>query len=295
MQSISDYLTSRNVQFKTEGKNTSQGWIQIPCIFPGCADPSTHLGINLTSGVYNCWACGAKGHVTKIVQEIDGISYEEAKKISDLFSSKEKEEKTNHVEFIQLPKEISKEFPDLHSNYLKKRGYNPNFVIEKYNLYSCFQMGTYSYRIIIPIYMNNKLVSFTAKDVTNQQKVPYKNLPAEQSFLSVKESLYGIDFVKRKKAIIVEGPLDMWRIGDGAIATFGIQFTHSQVYSLIEKELEEIIILYDYEEKAIKQAKKLANILSLFIPKVEVWELDQGDPDTMNEADLREVKRFLMI
>lgn len=292
MFSIIDYLNSRKIKYKTTGKNTSPNWVEISCLF--CNDPSTHLGINLTTGVYNCWACGSKGHIEKIIKEIDGCSITEARNIAnDLFLNTHKTIKSiPQTELVEIPKEATKEFPKLHLEYLKKRRYNPNYVIKKHNLYACHQIGDYSYRIIIPVYMNNKLITFTAKDVTDKQKIPYKNLSEEKSILSTKESLYEIDNTKNK-AVIVEGPLDQWRIGNGSVCTFGTQFTHSQIHILSEKGLERVVILYDYEEKAIKQAKKLANILSLLINKVEVWELNQGDPDSMDEKDLIEVKKWL--
>ncbi len=294
MTSITQYLDNRKINYKTSGKNTSPNWVEIKCVFPACNDPSTHLGINLTSGIYNCWACGSKGHIEKIIKEIDGCSANDAYKIANdlLLNSQKRIEIISQVDLVELPKEATKEFPKLHLDYLKKRRYNPNYVIKKYNLYACHQVGEFSYRIIIPIYMNNKLISFVAKDVTDKQKVPYKNLLEEKSIFSVKESLYEIDAIKNK-VVIVEGPLDQWRIGNGSVCTFGTQFTHSQIHILAEKRLEEVIILYDFEDKAIKQAKKLANILSLFINKVEVWELNQGDPDTMDQKDLMEVKKWL--
>ena len=54
------YLENRNIPYKSCGKNVSEGWIGIHCPFPFCSDPSTHLGINLSSKAVNCWICG--GH-----------------------------------------------------------------------------------------------------------------------------------------------------------------------------------------------------------------------------------------
>ena len=47
---LSDY----RIDYDTEGKNTSTGFVSIAC--PWCEDdPSHHLGINLKEGYYTCW------------------------------------------------------------------------------------------------------------------------------------------------------------------------------------------------------------------------------------------------
>jgi DNA primase len=55
---------------------------------------------------------------------------------------------------------------------------------------------------------------------------------------------------------LVEGVLDVWRIGDCAVATFGIQYSQQQV-KLLSEAFERIYILYDPEPAALNQAWKL--------------------------------------
>lgn len=290
MSKIIQYLDDHKIAYKMAGKNVTSGWIEISCLW--CFDPSFHLGINLTSGFLSCWIGGPHGHLSKLVKETDGISWEEAEKLANELLTPAIQKEKIRAKSVLLPKEAIKELPDLHQKYLISRNYNPNLVSRKYNLYACYLTGDYAYRLIIPTYSDKQLITFTSRDVTGQQKIPYKNLSDEKSIVSVKDSLYNIDTIK-DKTVIVEGVFDVWRIGNGATATFGIQFTHNQIYEIARKKVKKAIILFDYDQKAREQARKLGNILSLYISEVEVWDLDRGDPDTMTETDLKEVRRWL--
>lgn len=44
-------------------KTALDGWIKVKCIFHDDATPS--LGVNLSNGAFNCFACGAKGDQLK--------------------------------------------------------------------------------------------------------------------------------------------------------------------------------------------------------------------------------------
>jgi DNA primase len=88
----------------------------------------------------------------------------------------------------------------------------------------------------------------------------------------------------------VEGVFDAWRIGDGAIATFGTQFTDEQL--LMISKFKQVFVMYDQD--AIDDAHRLANILMLFVP-VKVLELDSGDPDDLEDYQVREIRRDLRL
>ena len=68
---IIKYLQSRHINYTEEGKNVSEGWIGIRCVFPGCEDMSNHLGIHLESKVISCWVCGRRGSLLNLILLID--------------------------------------------------------------------------------------------------------------------------------------------------------------------------------------------------------------------------------
>ena len=58
---------------------------------------------------------------------------------------------------------------------------------------------------------------------------------------------------------MVEGIFDVWKIGPGAVATFGIEVSSSQVRLL--SKFEEVFVLFDNEPQALKNARKLRDDL----------------------------------
>ena len=134
------------------------------------------------------------------------------------------------------------------------------------------------------------MVSFTTRDVTGKRYTPYIGCKEEKSVVNIKHTLYNIDSVG-DTAVVVEGPTDVWNMGDGFVATFGTVYTPEQVCCLIG--IKRLFILYDGEEEAIKMAYKLAYDASTFIPDVEVLELDEGDPGKLGGSDVRVLRREL--
>ena len=296
MIDIISLFENNDIEFYSSGKNTSKGWVELNCPFCG-NDPSFHLGINLSSGIYHCWICGAKGHFEKLIQHQLGLSHGAVKKLIEkyevnFFDEKVPEKNTDQIVF---PKGLEDSIPQLHKNYLKKRGFNADAVIKKYRLKAYYHIGgKWSYRIVIPIFIDGEIVSFIARDVTDKQTPKYKNLSNEQSIINVKNCLYGIDSIKKGgKAILVEGVFDQWRVGDGSCAFLGVEYTNQQLFLLYEKELKEVYVMFDSD--AIKKANKLGHVLSTFVPKVEVIELDKGDPSDMTDGEINELRKEIGI
>jgi len=62
MIDIISLFENNDIEFYSSGKNNSRGWVELNCPFCG-NDPSFHLGVNLSSGIFHCWICGAKGGI----------------------------------------------------------------------------------------------------------------------------------------------------------------------------------------------------------------------------------------
>lgn len=291
MIQVIDLLDHLNIPYKTSGNNVTSGWVEINCLNPNCGDPSFHFGINLSSGWGNCWRCGHKSFITSIITDNINLSYPEASKIVKEFSDDmivPKEEEIIHPQLMSLPKEATKELPPLHVNYLLKRNFDPSILQRDYGILATHTTGYFAYRIVIPIIVNHALVNFTARDVTGQQDNKYKNCDNRYAIMPTKETIYNIDTVK-DKIIICEGPTDVWRIGKGSVATMGVEYTTTQLALLAQKEAKEIFILYDSD--AITKAEKLASAVSTFCPKVEIIELEDGDPGSMDPEDVIKLRK----
>lgn len=288
---IQNYFESRSVEFFTSGKNVTQGWTNINCPFCEGGDPSNHLGIS-PHDFFNCYICGETGHIVKLIQKIEKCSWLKAQRIFDSFQHEDFFEEKIKKDILKtnLPKEGSSKFPQRYLNYLKKRRFNPNQLITKYNLKCCHNLGKWKFRIIIPFYFNNQLVTFSSLGITGKQEIKYKHQPKEEAVIPVKETLFNIDSVK-DKMILVEGITDVWRIGEGAVAIDGKQTTSEQINLIIRKNIKKILVMLDAD--AIEQTKKLAKKLSGIVPSVEYIELPSGDPCDLDDSEVKEIRTFL--
>ena len=298
------YFESKQIDYHLPGEdNVSRGWINIQCPSPGCGDHNWHCGINLESGMFNCYICGNSGHFTKLIALLEHCSFSEAKiRFKTLLNTQSY--RANLVQArclgkintnIRLPLESSDLFSKLHLDYLQDRKFNSTKIIKKYHLKATSNIGKYKFRIIIPYFLQNQLVTFTSRDITGQG-ISYKDCPPEESIIPVKKTLYNIDTVK-DRVLIVEGPGDVWKMGDGAVATSTINYSFKQiemVKGLKNKGVKNVFIMFDAEEKAIQKADKLARELESVYEQVEVLKLSSpGDPGEMTEGDVRHLRKEL--
>lgn len=288
------FLDDRGVDYQMAGaKNISSGWIGLSC--PFCQDHSTHLGVNLDSKMYSCFRCGAKGAVVKLIQALDNCSYHRAvdtvlKFTSSDFSYLIRKERIRAEKTI-FPAGTTDNFLGIHQKFISKRRYDLEALQHKYDIYAVGPtLDDWKFRIVIPVYLNNELMTYVGRDTTGKLEVPYKNAPTEKSIRPAKDCLYNLDSVK-DTAIVVEGILDCWRIGNCAVATFGTQYSHEQLHLLAQKKLKRAIILFDAD--AIDKAHVLAHAVSSVVREVQVIELATGDPDNFTADEAWELKREL--
>lgn len=294
MFSIIDYLEDRGIDYSTAGtKNVSAGWIGISC--PFCGDHSNHLGIRLDTNLYSCFKCGAKGGPTKLIRELDNCSFQSAcntmfKFVATDFSHLVKKERP-HAEKTMLPSGTSSNFLPIHDKFLAARRYDRTFLERRYDIMAVGPTcDDWRFRIVIPVYLNQNMVTYVARDCSGKAEIKYKNAPVEKSVLQAKHVLYGLDNVK-DTVILVEGIFDAWRIGTHAVCTFGTMMTTEQMLLLKQKGIKRLIMLFDSD--AIKKAEQLVYTLSSIVKQVELVELFEGDPDDMDENSVWELKRTL--
>jgi hypothetical protein len=290
------WLDDKRIPYSESGKNISQGWIGLAC--PFCGDHSTHLGINLDSKATKCWRCPAKG-IMSLVMHIEACHIRAAYDILGRYQDPGLIGTSRPVahtrgDTLGFPETFTKDFPDPHTSFMQRRNFLPSQkYITLYDLYACHIDPDWSYRLIAPIYLRNRMVSFVARDVTDLSDMPYINCPNKDSIIPVKSTLYNVDSVQ-DTVLIVEGILDVWRIGKGAVCTFGTAWTKEQVAlltNLPHGPLKSAYVMFDAEEEAQEQADSLALALASFVRRVEVLELTLGDPADLTEDEVKELKR----
>jgi len=276
-------------------KKTSHGFINVQC--PFCDDKGMHLGINVEGAYTSCFKCG--GHpLNKAIAVLTGASFKVAKGIVQRYSQvsgevRRQDSRENIPSRIILPTG-TQELTQKARNYLIGRNFDPDKLIQDWRIRSTGHVGMYKHRILAPIYQSQQLVSYQCRDITGKHSKKYLACCQEDEIIQHQHCVYGLDQASQrgKTCLVVEGITDVWRLGPGAIATFGTGFTKQQA-RLIAMNFGRIFILFDSEPQAQEQAEKLGFLIgSSFSNIVEVInlpflidEIDPGDlpQDTANE------------
>ena len=280
------FLKDYNISYKTEGANTQVGWININC--PMCLDGDSgfHGGFNLRGGYYHCWKCGASQPI-KIIQKLLLVDYSQARKVESEYS-------TDNMINIKLNKKkkatAKKVIPPgtalkpPHRKYLKSRGFDTDYLIEKYKILGTrpgetFLKKSYELRIIIPIInREGTVISFQGRDITGKATLRYKACPVKDSVQDMKQTLYNLNNCTPPLICLTEGVFDVWRMGDGFAATFGTALTEGQLKEIVKYGFTEIFWLFDPGTEAQKKAEAGAYKLASLGLNVELVELT-GDKD----------------
>jgi hypothetical protein len=283
------FVRDYNISHWTEGNNVQPGWINVQC--PLCEDKSNHGGFNPSEGYYNCWRCG--GHSLKyVISRLLGVDKNLAEKIVFEYSGRsyllsKLNKKIPRATQVTPPGES---LQTIHRKYLIRRNFDPDYIEKKYQIVGTGPAGEYKFRLIIPLYFQDRIISFQGRDITDKQKLRYKNCPVEESILHYKDILYNIDSVSGNRIAVVEGVFDAWRMGDGFVATFGTAITECQI-SLLSK-YQYIQFLFDSEPEAQEKAKKAANKLSSVGCNVEIIDLEmKEDPGDLSNKQARRIRR----
>lgn len=255
-------------------KHYRRGWVNTPC--PFCVGSSgNHLGWSINQQYFICWRCGwhpLDKVLSTLVRNTDSIS----DILSDYKTSSiriKKEDRVATATKCVLPSNIP--LSKAARKYLRARKFNPTRLSALWELRSTNNLvclPSMKNRIVAPIYYKGRLVTYQTRDVTNKAKLRYITAAKDKEVVHHKHLVYGIDQVPTDSVVIVEGITDVWRLGFGAVCTFGIKYTPYQL--LVLSKFKNRFVLYDTTDpQARKQGRKLAEELSSFNGNTEYIEL----------------------
>jgi DNA primase len=256
---FTEVLDQYNIDYQKEGRYCRPGWIQMACCFcHGGTDPNKlYLGYNLSGNYFHCWRCGFHG-VISTLKEL-GVAFKEAREIASSLETEDQREYRVHAGKLVLPAGIEDLGP-AHIEYLEKRGFNPKKIAKLWGVLGIGMAPRLSWRLWIPIHYRGKIVSWTTRGLTDKEP-RYVSASPEEEAIPHKDLLYGSDLAGNT-IIVHEGPLDVWATGPGAVCTFGVQVTDSQIAKIAEYPRR--IIVFDNEAAAQRRARRLVDSLSVF-------------------------------
>lgn len=172
-------------------------------------------------------------------------------------------------------------------NYLSGRGFGVNHI-QRYGLKFTSEWASKgeeatANRIIIPVYYKKELISWLGRDYTGHPgRSRYHNNPADKARIRMSQVLYNVDnFVAKghTHARLVEGALDVWRLGSSSLALLRSKLSRKQLLLLVKMGVQTISVILDRD--AYGRAEKACQELSGHIRRIKLVDL----PDDRDVAE----------
>lgn len=257
------------------------GWVNVAC--PFCTgNPGYHLGYEeSSSGIgFACYRCGGKSGIRTIAALLH-IPYEEAKEVISQYGGRPYQIQVKRwrdwkFEKIEPPSGLRR-VSVRGLKYLMERGFDVDELERLWDIRMFGPVGRYKFRIYIPIKFQGLTISYTCRSYVGSD-VRYLSCPSAEEKIPHKQILYGIDEVpSRNRVVVVEGCTDVWRLGPGAVATFGTKVTQSQLKLL--SAFKKIVLVRDSDTAGRVAWGKLKAQLEGFGLDVIAHTLDSGVED----------------
>ena len=293
-----------DIPYWTSGKNNVEGCLTIhcPCCPDNDPDPSRHGNLNPADGSYSCWRCKGS-HPSVVIARAAHISVQDASDLIRKYTTgvaSVKREEVKMANSITLPGSYTP--LDIHRNYLESRGFDVGELkfyhgIKFTGMMEKWEGMNWQFRVIIPVFdRQNRLVSFQGRDVTGKQD-RYLFPPKEKQVRDCKTLLYGAELCGKKDSLlVVEGVMDAWKLGSGAVCTFGSSVTQEQVLEM--SHWRRVFLAFDNEPAAVHHARDVAKQLSslgteAFLVNTDFGLDSQGNVRDVGDLSVSEAKEFM--
>jgi hypothetical protein len=286
---LRDLLDEYRIAYQTEGKHSTRNWLNINCPFCGQDGDKFHLGLHTVWHYAHCWRCGPRSLVS-VLLALTGEPVDKCYLLAGGIA-RQRPTETRSGGRLVLPRGLGC-LGKAHIRYLERRGFDPEGVGSLWGLKGLgIDAGRLAWRIWIPVQYRGQTVSWTTRAVSEKVKLRYIAAQPDEESLPAKALLYGGDAV-RHTLLVVEGPLDVWAVGPGTVATLGVSYTRSQLKQMVSYPKR--YVCFDAEAKAQEVALRLVRELSAFPGRTCNIVLDSGkDPSRANARELKQLRRLL--
>lgn len=258
--SIPEYLKELDIDYK---QHDSDAHIEYAINCPECVnrgeerlDTKYRLWINQKTTLFHCYNCEWSGLITTLIRRLSNISFERAIKILNGKSL----DPLDHLNLLLFEEHMEPDEPEFNlkeiefpygyepitspNSYLELRGIPLSYAKE--HDWGYCKVGYCKERLIVPTYMENRLVFWQARATWDEPRNKNFKKVLNPQGVAAKPILYQYDSAKEYKTIIVaEGFTDAAKIGPDAVATNGKRLHSAQVEWLEAIRAEKIILMYD--------------------------------------------------
>lgn len=285
---IEELLAAARIPFRYAGQHhhVSHGWVGLDC--PWCSPRSGRfrLGIHLARLTAYCWTCGSHSLLDVLVEVLGEPHSAVRKMLGGLATATTAPKKRGTY---RQPDGVGP-LEEVHRDYLRSRGFNPDVVARTWRVRGIGLAPRLAWRLFIPITLRGEAVSYTTRAVVDGVRLRYITAPAGDEAVPCKSLLYGEDQAG-VSVIVVEGPVDVWRIGPGAISTLGVGFSRAQVRRLLAFPVRHVC--FDNERPAQRRAADLCRALSAFPGTTRRIQLDSKDPGSATDEEIAELRKLI--
>lgn len=288
--SVPDLLSQLRIDHRLPGthRHVSTNFIGVDCPWCSPAAQSWKLGIHRSGRFATCWLCGSKPVVEALVR-LSGRPWQEVRGLLGDLRPADGPRITPRGR-LALPPGLGPLAPQ-HAAYLRTRRFCPETLERLWGLQGIGIAGSLSWRIFIPVVAEGQTVSWTTRAIGEQNPRRYISARPDQEAVPIKDVVLGADYV-RHAVVICEGPFDAFRIGPGAVCTFGVNVSRAQRAWLSRIPLR--VVCLDSSEDAQRRAASLCRELALFPGNTENVVLDAADPGEAPESEVRQLRRLYL-
>lgn len=290
---LQNILSELGITYRSHGEHhhVTEGWLGIDCPFCSQDSGRFRLGIRLLDRPYcTCWTCGYH----RLGETLYQASGKPVDVVYGLLSTVQRQRGVDVVRprtRFKMPVGVG-QLRRPHEEYLQSRGFDPDKVASLWDIRGIGIAGRLSWRLWIPIHRDGEMVSWTTRAIGSDVGRRYINASMEEEAVPAKQCLYGADHV-RHVAIVCEGPMDVWAVGPGAVATMGVLWTAAQIKWLSSIPVR--VVLLDRDAK--HRANKLLDTLEMAgLPgRTEMVTFESGDdPASADPDEIAELRRKYM-
>lgn len=313
------FFQKYNIPFVEEGPNIRAGEYGLKC--PLCRDdPSHHLGINPTTGVWGCWRDhthrGRAPH--RLIRALLRCSQQEADRIAGTTSRKtmpnamedavaamnDVAPKTKNKDGVELPDGArTLDTPTVASQRFREylvtardfKYADLQKLCVDYNLHYAIS-GPCINRIIIPVYDGGMLASWTARGIYPDMLPRYKTIQASDQVPPITNYIFSPpDLEPASTLLITEGPFDALKLdfygrelGVRATCLFGLSATRAQIakLALLSKSFDRVLLCTD--AGTLSQGMELHTNMATFCDGVVSVPSNVKDPGDLTAQQVRQ-------